>query len=142
MGSGIALKVRISLWRLCNNILLTCKKLSRRISSVQSYCPLCSDHVGDMAHIFFQCQLAERNMVKLPFSHLQDIFQGSASVLERMIEWPVFDSSHFAYILLCISNSINNTVFQHIYLVPSRIVLQVSGLVEEYLRLHYSLGGR
>lgn len=33
-------------------------------------------------------------------------------------------------------------VFQHTYSIPSQIILQISGLVEEYLHLHHHLGGR
>ncbi|KAI5662648.1 hypothetical protein M9H77_21971 [Catharanthus roseus] len=76
MGIVCCLESKDFLWRLYNNILPTCKNLSRNIQSIQLYCPICSNQVKDVVHVFFQCQVAEETWISSPFSHLLVPFQG------------------------------------------------------------------
>lgn len=70
-------RIQTSLWgRLYNNILPACKNLSRKIVSIQPHYPICSEHVKDVVHVFFQSQIAVETWLSLSFSHLVGLFQG------------------------------------------------------------------
>lgn len=72
-GMYTAPNLKVLLWRLYNNILPTCKNLSRNISSIQSCCPTCLESVKDTLHIFFQCRVVEETWLRLDFSHLMGV---------------------------------------------------------------------
>lgn len=138
MGLCTAPKIRIFLWKLYNNIFSTRKNLSKRSLSIQSCCPICSEHMKDAVHVLFQCQVDAKMRLSSPFWWV--FFHGPVIyILERMLEWSTYDSARFAYILWGIQNSRTNMLFQQIPPIPSKIILQAFRLWGEYLRMHHQL---
>ncbi|KAI5682389.1 hypothetical protein M9H77_03617 [Catharanthus roseus] len=81
-----------------NNILLTWKNLSERITSTSLCCAICLGSGEDILQVFFYTEI----WLNSDFSHLVNLFLSQVSyhaILEQMIGWPTYDSSWFAYFL-------------------------------------------